>query len=156
MAAAFDLLPIGRLAAANFTTGNGTAALFGVHELTFAGNAGVADPFATVATLMRNQWIKRLVERSAAHGITVHLACYLPYHSKDNPTKRVFGALENLLERRSALHGGQGAGHGRRHDIQRSASHRDPLEDSLPEGSAPDQNADAALREFPSTARGTG
>jgi hypothetical protein len=44
---------------------------------------------------VRTQWIKRLVELSAAHGITVQLACYPPYHSKYNPIERVFGVLEN-------------------------------------------------------------
>lgn len=44
---------------------------------------------------MRTQWIKRLVELSAFHNITVQLACYPPYHSKYNPVERVFGVLEN-------------------------------------------------------------
>ena len=44
---------------------------------------------------VRTQWIKRLVELSAAHNITVQLACYPPYHSKYNPVERVFGVLEN-------------------------------------------------------------
>ncbi len=43
----------------------------------------------------RTQWIKRLVEFSAEHRVTVKLACYPPYHSKYNPVKRVFGVLEN-------------------------------------------------------------
>ena len=43
----------------------------------------------------RTQWIKRLVELSARHTITVQLACYPPYHSKYNPIERVFGVLEN-------------------------------------------------------------
>jgi hypothetical protein len=43
----------------------------------------------------RTQWIKRLVELSATHDITVRLACYPPYHSKYNPVERVFGVLEN-------------------------------------------------------------
>jgi hypothetical protein len=38
-------------AAANFTTGSSQALRFGVHELTFTGNGGVADPFATTATV---------------------------------------------------------------------------------------------------------
>jgi hypothetical protein len=44
---------------------------------------------------VRTQWIKRLVELSATHDITVQLACYPPYHSKYNPVERVFGVLEN-------------------------------------------------------------
>ena len=43
----------------------------------------------------RTQWLKRLVEFSAEHQITVKLACYPPYHSKYNPIERVFGVLEN-------------------------------------------------------------
>ena len=43
----------------------------------------------------RTQWLKRLVEFSATHGVTVQLACYPPYHSKYNPVERVFGVLEN-------------------------------------------------------------
>jgi len=43
----------------------------------------------------RTQWIKRLVEFSAEHRVTVKLACYPPYHSKYNPVERVFGVLEN-------------------------------------------------------------
>ena len=43
----------------------------------------------------RTQWLKRLVEFSAQHQITVKLACYPPYHSKYNPVERVFGVLEN-------------------------------------------------------------
>jgi hypothetical protein len=43
----------------------------------------------------RTQWIKRLVEFSAAYQVTVKLACYPPYHSKYNPVERVFGVLEN-------------------------------------------------------------
>ena len=44
---------------------------------------------------LRTQWLKRLVEFSAAHGVTVRLAYYPPYHSKYNPVERVFGVLEN-------------------------------------------------------------
>jgi hypothetical protein len=43
----------------------------------------------------RTQWLKRLVEFSAANSVTVQLACYPPYHSKYNPVERVFGVLEN-------------------------------------------------------------
>jgi len=43
----------------------------------------------------RTQWLKRLVEFSAAQQVTVKLACYPPYHSKYNPVERVFGVLEN-------------------------------------------------------------
>ena len=43
----------------------------------------------------RTQWLKRLVEFSAMHKVTVKLACYPPYHSKYNPVERVFGVLEN-------------------------------------------------------------
>lgn len=43
----------------------------------------------------RTQWLKRLVEFSAAQQVKVQLACYPPYHSKYNPVERVFGVLEN-------------------------------------------------------------
>lgn len=43
----------------------------------------------------RTQWLKRLVEFSAAYQITVKLACYPPNHSKYNLVARVFGVLEN-------------------------------------------------------------
>jgi len=43
----------------------------------------------------RTQWLRRLVEFSAANSVTVQLACYPPYHSKYNPVERVFGVLEN-------------------------------------------------------------
>ena len=43
----------------------------------------------------RTQWLKRLVEFSAAQQVTVKLAYYPPYHSKYNPVERVFGVLEN-------------------------------------------------------------
>lgn len=43
----------------------------------------------------RTQWLKRLVEFSAANSVTVQLACYPPYHGKYNPVERVFGVLEN-------------------------------------------------------------
>ncbi|MEX1117461.1 MAG: hypothetical protein WEB60_01575, partial [Terrimicrobiaceae bacterium] len=43
----------------------------------------------------RTQWLKRLIEFSAAHQVDVQLAYYPPYHSKYNPIERVFGVLEN-------------------------------------------------------------
>ncbi len=43
----------------------------------------------------RTQWIKRLVEFSVQHRVTVKLAYNPPYHSKYNPVERVFGVLEN-------------------------------------------------------------
>lgn len=42
----------------------------------------------------RTQWLKRLVELSDAHGITIQLAYYPPYHSKYNPVERLWGILE--------------------------------------------------------------
>lgn len=44
---------------------------------------------------MRTQWLRRLVEFSAYHGVDIKLAYYPPYHSKYNPIERVFGVLEN-------------------------------------------------------------
>ncbi len=43
----------------------------------------------------RTQWLKRLVELSDAHQLTIQLACYPPYHSKFNPVERLWGVLEN-------------------------------------------------------------
>lgn len=40
-----------RVAAANFTVDREPALLFGVHEISFTGNGGVADPFATSASV---------------------------------------------------------------------------------------------------------
>lgn len=42
----------------------------------------------------RTQWLKRLVGLSDAHGITIQLAYYPPYHSKYNPVERLWGILE--------------------------------------------------------------
>ncbi len=43
----------------------------------------------------RTQWLKRLVELSDTHQLTIQLADYPPYHSKYNPVERVWGVLEN-------------------------------------------------------------
>ena len=43
----------------------------------------------------RTQWLKRLVEFSDQHQVTVQLAYYPPYHSKYNPVERLWGVLEN-------------------------------------------------------------
>ena len=43
----------------------------------------------------RTQWLKRLVDFSTRHGISVQLAYYPPYHSKYNPVERSWGVLEN-------------------------------------------------------------
>ena len=43
----------------------------------------------------RTQWLKRLVELSDTHQLTIQLAYYPPYHSKYNPVERVWGVLEN-------------------------------------------------------------
>ena len=43
----------------------------------------------------RTQWLKRLVELSDVHQLTIQLAYYPPYHSKYNPVERVWGILEN-------------------------------------------------------------
>ena len=42
----------------------------------------------------RTQFIKRMVEFSAKHNACAILAYYPPYHSKYNPTERVWGVLE--------------------------------------------------------------
>ena len=43
----------------------------------------------------RTQWLKRLVEFSDAHQVSIELAYYPPYHSKYNPVERLWGILEN-------------------------------------------------------------
>lgn len=42
----------------------------------------------------RTQFMKRMLEFSAKHNVTVILAYYPPYHSKYNPIERVWGRLE--------------------------------------------------------------
>lgn len=43
----------------------------------------------------RTQFMKRLVEFSDRHQLTLELAYYPPYHSKYNPVERCWGMLEN-------------------------------------------------------------
>ena len=43
----------------------------------------------------RTQFMKRLVEFSDRHSLTLELAYYPPYHSKYNPIERCWGILEN-------------------------------------------------------------
>ena len=43
----------------------------------------------------RTQFMKRLVEFSDRHPLTLELAYYPPYHSKYNPIERCWGILEN-------------------------------------------------------------
>ena len=43
----------------------------------------------------RTQFMKRLVEFSDRHQLTLDLAYYPPYHSKYNPIERCWGILEN-------------------------------------------------------------
>jgi hypothetical protein len=43
----------------------------------------------------RTQWLKRLVELSERHQLSIQLAYYPPYHSKYNPVERLWGGLEN-------------------------------------------------------------
>jgi hypothetical protein len=43
----------------------------------------------------RTQFMKRLVEFSDRHELTLELAYYPPYHSKYNPVERCWGILEN-------------------------------------------------------------
>jgi len=42
----------------------------------------------------RTQWLKRLVSLSEAHGISIQLAYYPPYHSQYNPVERLWDILE--------------------------------------------------------------
>lgn len=43
----------------------------------------------------RTQFMKRLVDFSDRHKLTLELAYYPPYHSKYNPVERCWGILEN-------------------------------------------------------------
>ena len=43
----------------------------------------------------RTQFMKRMVEFSDRHQLTVEMAYYPPYHSKYNPIERCWGILEN-------------------------------------------------------------
>ncbi len=43
----------------------------------------------------RTQFMKRMVEFSDRHQVTLELAYYPPYHSKYNPIERCWGILEN-------------------------------------------------------------
>jgi hypothetical protein len=43
----------------------------------------------------RTQFMKRMVEFSDRHQLTLQLAYYPPYHSKYNPIERCWGILEN-------------------------------------------------------------
>jgi Rhodopirellula transposase DDE domain len=66
----------------------------------------VRDRFAHITTLVlnldngpenhshRTQFVARLVQFAADYGLTVRLAYYPPYHSKDNPVERCWGILE--------------------------------------------------------------
>ena len=52
----------------------------------------------------RTQFMKRLVEFSDRHQLTVELAYYPPYHSKYNPIERCWGILENHWNGAVELH----------------------------------------------------
>src|SRR5206468_12983045 len=68
--------------------------------------AAVRERFAHVTTLVlnldngpenhshRTQFMHRLVQFAADAGLTVRLASYPSYHSKDNPVERCWGILE--------------------------------------------------------------
>ncbi len=43
----------------------------------------------------RTQWLKRLVDFTNKHNVTIRLVYYPPYHSKYNPVERTWGVLEN-------------------------------------------------------------
>jgi transposase len=58
----------------------------------------------------RSQFLRRLVEFSRDHQLTIRLAYYPPYHSKYNPIERCWGVLENywrgeLLDSEQAILG---------------------------------------------------
>ena len=90
-----------------------------------------------------------MVEFSAAHQVTVKLACYPPYHSKYNPVERVFGVLENywngdpLQTVQKALGMAEGMTYKGVQPTNR---------DRLPQGRAAHQKADATLRSLHRTA----
>lgn len=60
----------------------------GVHTLTLNQDNGPEN------STRRTQFMQRLTEFVDHFHLTVHLACYPPYHSKYNPIERVWGALE--------------------------------------------------------------
>ena len=62
---------------------------FGLHTLVINADNGPES------SGHRTQWLKRLVELSDTHQLTIQLAYYPPYHSKYNPVERVWGVLEN-------------------------------------------------------------
>jgi hypothetical protein len=62
---------------------------FGIHTLVINADNGPD------CSGRRTQWLKRLVELSDVHQLTIQLAYYPPYHSKYNPIERVWGVLEN-------------------------------------------------------------
>ena len=62
---------------------------FGLHTLVINADNGPEN------SGRRTQWLKRLVELSDAHQLTIQLAYYPPYHSKYNPVERMWGVLEN-------------------------------------------------------------
>lgn len=62
---------------------------FGLHTLVINADNGPES------SGRRTQWLKRLVELSDSHKLTIRLAYYPPYHSKYNPVERLWGILEN-------------------------------------------------------------
>lgn len=62
---------------------------FGLHTLVINADNGPES------SGRRTQWLKRLVELSDDHQLTIQLAYYPPYHSKYNPVERLWGILEN-------------------------------------------------------------
>jgi len=62
---------------------------FGLHTLVINADNGPES------SGRRTQWLKRLIELSDAHQLTIQLAYYPPYHSKYNPVERLWGILEN-------------------------------------------------------------
>ena len=52
----------------------------------------------------RTQWLKRLVELSDAHQLTIQLAYYPPYHSEYNPVERLWGGWKTTAGRNHRHH----------------------------------------------------
>jgi hypothetical protein len=55
----------------------------------------------------RTQFMKRLVDFSDRHQLTLKLACYPPYHSKYNRIERCRGILENHRAVRAGCQGAE-------------------------------------------------
>ena len=72
----------------------------------------------------RTQFMKRLVDFSDRHQLSLEMAYYPPYHSKYNPVERCWGILVESLQRDAVGHGGTGCGLGLNDDVARHPADR--------------------------------